>query len=577
MSLSTQPDQPTSDQIRGILQSTLDNLHSQASSNKAAFNTSKTAGLGSAVLGVVACFGVPALGIPAAMFGAATYLAGLIGESATTDQVRVLPFCNIDLTGFAKMLTQAGEADSTDLEFAAYLPKRDRLLYLLILTQGEGLVHLLSKVPSRQWEPTIEALLNQTIRGLRKVGGDVSYQTLIQDGASILETEARELGVEIPTADRGSPQAVVQPQIIGNDTRQGAFDVPSQPFEIPVDSPESKLFDWNLLNTAYDDFPHLLLLGKTGAGKSYLAEKLGRFLDGSTIVITPKKKPKDFAGMQVIGVPYDFATIAANLEGLVTLVKQREDQMNRTGDDNFRPINVVLDEVPTFVAGCKDIGMDVVQSLKFIIRAGRTSKIRLILLAQGQEVKTLGIEGEGSLRDNLSYVYLKGFAEKHAQEIKLDISRHDRPCVIDGKVADISQLVALAPEPTPIQVTEHKPIATAQDLQRLYDLPTAQHEVEEEAIEISTSLGELKSAFPSWKAKSLEVASFVLDWMRKRPGEYNSAAQIRNVKRLRTDAALTNESIERLLRALLDKGLVTEDSGKFSAAIPQADSDDYDF
>ncbi|MBD1823675.1 hypothetical protein H6F51_14405 [Cyanobacteria bacterium FACHB-DQ100] len=360
----------------------------------------------------------------------------------------------------------------------------------------------------------------------------------------------------------------------------GAVNVPAQSnqgFVLPVASPESKLFDWNLLNTHYDDFPHLLILGKTGGGKTYLAEKLGRFLNGSTLVITPKKKPKDFEGMQVIGLPYDFPTIAANLEGLEQLVKQREAQMNASGDDNFLLINVILDEVLTFVAGCKDLGLDVVRNLKFIIRAGRTSKVRLILLAQGQEVKALGIEGEGSLRDNLTYVYLKGFAEKHAQECGVDISKHDRPCIIDSKLADISKLIEVARELIPMEITEHKPITSAQDLERLYNAPSAQHEVNESAIEVSSSQAELKAAFPNWKQKSLEVASFVLDWMRKRPGECNSAAQIRNVKRLRTDASLDNETIERLLKALQSKGFVIEESGKYSAAIAQPDTDDYDF
>ncbi|MEP0919415.1 type IV secretory system conjugative DNA transfer family protein [Leptolyngbya sp. DQ-M1] len=352
----------------------------------------------------------------------------------------------------------------------------------------------------------------------------------------------------------------------------------NQSFTLPIATAESKLFDWSLLNSAYDDFPHLLILGKTGSGKTYLAEKLGRFLNGSTLVITPKRKPKDFQGMQVIGLPYDFPTIAANIAGLSELVKQREAQMNTTGDDNFLPINVILDEVPTFVAGCKDLGLDVVKDLKFIIRAGRTSKVRLILLAQGQEVKTLGIEGEGSLRDNLSYVYLKGFAEAQAKELKLDISKYDRPCLIDGKVADISQLVSLASEATPVEIVEHKPTATAQDLERLYNAPSAEHEVEESAIEIASSQGELKAAFPSWKAKSLEVAALVIDWLKKKSDESYRPSDIRsNIHRLKNDPSIPSDRLKSLLDLLVTQGFLQESEGKYSAAIAQPDTDDYDF
>ncbi|MBD1825041.1 hypothetical protein H6F51_21465 [Cyanobacteria bacterium FACHB-DQ100] len=362
-------------------------------------------------------------------------------------------------------------------------------------------------------------------------------------------------------------------------TQLAAIDTPAQkqadqPFVLPIASPESKLFDWNLLNTHYDDYPHLFLLGKTGAGKSYLAERLGRFLNGSTLVITPKKKPKDFIGMQVIGLPYDFHAIAANLEGLTTLVKQREDQMNRTGKDDFMPVNVILDEVPTFVSGCKDLGLDVVKDLKFIIRAGRTSKIRLILLAQGSEVKTLGIEGEGSLRDNLSYVYLKGFAEAQSKEWALDISKYDRPCLIDGKVADISQLVSLASEATPSEIIEHKPIATAQDLERLYNAPSAEPQLDidsDTADEVTSYRTMITETFPQWKPQSVELATRIVDWMAARSDKSFKPNDVKqSIRKLKDDSRFTTDRIKDLLDSLVKAQILSEADGKYSIA-------DYDF
>ncbi|MBW4441819.1 MAG: hypothetical protein KME10_11395 [Plectolyngbya sp. WJT66-NPBG17] len=365
-------------------------------------------------------------------------------------------------------------------------------------------------------------------------------------------------------------------------TQLGAIDVPASPaqsFTVPVSPPESKLFDWSQLNSAYDDFPHLLLLGKTGAGKSFLAERMGRFLNGVTLVITPKKKPKDFVGMQVIGVPYDFRTIAANITGLSEIVKQREAEMNQTGKDDFSPVNVILDEVPTFVAGCKDIGFDVVKDLKFIIRAGRTSKVRLILLAQGQEVKTLGIEGEGSLRDNLSYIYLKGFAEPEAQRLRLDVSKYDRPCLIDGKVADIAALVALSPDPTPQQVVGHQPAATSQDLERMFNAPSAEHEIEESVNEAASSRPQIKQAFPNWGDKSIEVAAAIVDYMIARPDKDFTAGTIKQSvnRRIKEDEALPTDKIKNLLDRLVSAQLLTENNGKYSANKPPTVTNDYDF
>lgn len=385
-----------------------------------------------------------------------------------------------------------------------------------------------------------------------------------------------------PSAPRVErPQA--SPAPIGNQTRLGAVEVSAtseQPFTIPIVSPESKLFEWTLLNTAYDDFPHLLMLGKTGAGKSFLAEYLGRFLNGSTIVITPKKKPKDFIGMQVIGVPYDFATIAANIGGLSKLVKDREAEMNQTGKEDFLPINVILDEVPTFVAGCNDLKLDVVKDLKFIIRAGRTSKVRLILLAQGQEVKTLGIEGEGSLRDNLSYVYLKGFAEKQAQDLKLDISTYDRPCIIDSKVAEIAALLELANQ----KLSEKPPIAsTPEALDRMYRMESEEpkaldHEVEESVRETDSVLPKIQAAFPQWKPKSIEVASTIVDWLAARSDKSFAPYEIRkSIRRLKDDSSLPTEKIKTVLDVLVTAQFLLESEGKYSITPNAPNTEEYDF
>ncbi|MBD2078796.1 hypothetical protein [Leptolyngbya sp. FACHB-17] len=634
MSLSTQADQPTLDQIQDILQSTLDALHNQAASNKLAFNTSKTTGLGSAVLGVIACFGVPALGIPAAMIGAATYLTGLIGESATTDQVRLLPFCNIDLTGFAKVLTQSGAAESTDLEFAAYLPKRDRLLYLLILTQGEGLTHLLSKVPMKQWEPTIEALLNQTIRGLRKVGGDVSYQTFIQDGASILETEARELGVEIPTIERRAAipptgdqsQPTEQPKaIIGGNTRSVAVDVPSQPatakhltleqtLALPLgeraDYVMSVLAEYGCDLRNLVGRPTLAAGGLQRSGKTTLILLLAIFEKAKGQKVYYVTRDSDLYPIAFDGYA------SGSTDNAVAALMNLSDRINSGSMGALKGETWILDEFSSTAKEMSDKVKDQFWGMALTGFAKQGGRVRFIVhhktaSANGipggeaetfkSEVKMFWTErtelSDGTYQPSGTYELLAEVAGHYKETgdkftipswLKSDINPawHDSPCPVrslltffpelDTRKGAIAQPLTQAKDLNPFQQTQAQ-VTTVDQLNRLLELPSAQHEVNESAIEVSSSQGELKAAFPSWKPKSLEVASFVLDWMRKRPGEGNSAAQIRNVKRLRTDASLDNETIERLLKALQSKGFVIEESGKYSAAIAQPDTDEYDF
>ncbi|MBD1847297.1 hypothetical protein H6F89_28605, partial [Cyanobacteria bacterium FACHB-63] len=162
--------------------------------------------------------------------------------------------------------------------------------------------------------------------------------------------------------------------------------------------------------------------------------------------------------------------------------------------------------------------------------------------------------------------------------LKLDISKHDRPCIIDGKVADISQLIAMSPEATPQEVVGHKPTATPQDLERIYNAPSANHEAEHEvseAIETSSSIGELQQAFPTWKPKSLEVASVIVDWLRRKSDESFPAHAIRSgIAKIKTDPNLPSDRLKKLLDVLTTQGFLAESEGKYSAI--QA-SDDYDF
>jgi len=88
--------------------------------------------------------------------------------------------------------------------------------------------------------------------------------------------------------------------------------------------------------------------------------------------------------------PYDYHSIHRALVALEKLMVEREAEMQRTGFTDFQPINVILDELPVSSSGCKDLDLDLLKPLKALIRAGRTSKIRLIILAQGsQKTKAL--------------------------------------------------------------------------------------------------------------------------------------------------------------------------------------------
>lgn len=177
-------------------------------------------------------------------------------------------------------------------------------------------------------------------------------------------------------------------------------------------APPPAPFDWSNLRNA-TTYPHLIIEGKTGQGKSTLTEHLCSLLGGKAIAVAPHWEPGDFPSADLIvgiGRDYggaiqsepmvDWADIlggqVVSVTGFIKSLHAEMIQRYKSDRSNCKPVNIILDE---FNAYAKKDGVG--DLIKELIREARKVKIRLILLCQGTEVKSLGIEGEGSLRQNL--------------------------------------------------------------------------------------------------------------------------------------------------------------------------------
>lgn len=219
-------------------------------------------------------------------------------------------------------------------------------------------------------------------------------------------------------------------------------------------------FDWEQFRTNRTKYPHIALLGKTGGGKSTLAENLCGLFGGLTIAVAPHFKSGDYASADLIigkgryygetALPYDAEPVKGKSQDIepelpfadiingkvkprvTQFVRSLLNEMNRryqlvdpdTGlpspdgvyvydYEGSREVNIILDE---FNAYSKLQGVDV--CLKMLIREARKVGIRLVLLLQGAEVKALGIAGEGSLRESLTFVRVMNFALAHARKVR---------------------------------------------------------------------------------------------------------------------------------------------------------------
>jgi len=218
---------------------------------------------------------------------------------------------------------------------------------------------------------------------------------------------------------------------------------------LPALPPAQPLYDWQKIHSQV----HTLILGGTGSGKSTLATWLASQIEGDRIVIDPHASPGDWAGLPVIGAGRNYQAIADQMTKLLAQMDARYKKRS-AGQKNFPELVVIVDEYPAIAASdeCKEISK---LWLKKLAREARKVSIKLIILTQGSEVKALGVEGEGSLRECFNFVRLGKLATTHAKTLKdsallESLTQSTRPCMIDECMAvlpDLSnyQLPALPP------------------------------------------------------------------------------------------------------------------------------------
>jgi hypothetical protein len=189
--------------------------------------------------------------------------------------------------------------------------------------------------------------------------------------------------------------------------------------------------------------PHCMLLGSTGDGKSTLAKHLAANCTAYTIVIDPHAAPDDWGNLPVFGAGRKYSEIAKIMGVTLELLQVRFDARD-TGVKQFEPIIIICDEYPAIIAS-SEAGKVASSWMKLISREARKVSIRLVVLTQSPEVRAIGLEGEGSVRDNFCFIRLGEFALDHAKSLKDDniksaIENADRPAMLGNLPCVIPQL-----------------------------------------------------------------------------------------------------------------------------------------
>lgn len=216
-------------------------------------------------------------------------------------------------------------------------------------------------------------------------------------------------------------------------------------------------FDFSTIGDDRDKFPNVIIMGEPGSGKTSLAEYLGVVLKANKrYAIHPHAKPGDFAGFNAVlgggrnyGTPDDKEvawadiesgkvkpTIAQTLKALLVLMNERYKRYYQ-GDTAFDDVDVYIDELPSIVSnlGKKFFASIMPQLLMECRKVG----IRLWLLAQGSQVRMLGLEGMSDLREGITFIRLGRLALKHNRDkaVEIILQQMARPCLVDESPAKL--------------------------------------------------------------------------------------------------------------------------------------------
>jgi len=326
---------------------------------------------------------------------------------------------------------EQGESDDPLLGVIGYVEPELAHEYELVMVAEAQLTGYLAQLPGESRLNAFRHILRHTrLRNSLKLPPLQDVALAIASGSVLSSTQAlppqKEVeevaAIDVPAilVDETQPQ-FVEPQVEAPDS------VGVEP--PPLVKKDILLFDFSRLRTEPDKFAHLRVIGGTGIGKTTFVDWLLDILGGSRFVITPKKKSWNWVGLKVYGLWFDYEAIRSKLQWIHAEMYRRYPLME--AGQTFEITNFVLDEwrlINTNVKAIKERDPETKQiievapsakaMMKDIITVARESMLRLIALAQGENVASWCFEGESDLEECFTDIRLGEFAIDYAKSLR---------------------------------------------------------------------------------------------------------------------------------------------------------------
>lgn len=162
-----------------------------------------------------------------------------------------------------------------------------------------------------------------------------------------------------------------------------------------------------------DETPHLMIAGRTNAGKTTLASAiLAERIQGGdeVLVIDPHDQPDKWYGIQAVGGGRRYDAILTTLDQVVAEMDARYQEYNNgTPTSAFTRLTVLVDEVPAIMDACLNEHRRIVDGRwsQFARKLGseaRKVRISVMLLTQSPLVQDIGLNIQ--MRKNFSRIAL---------------------------------------------------------------------------------------------------------------------------------------------------------------------------